>query len=186
MASRPLRRLVAGLLAMGLLAPAPAFAAYGGDRAAFERFLYRVPKSRWKVVPDSADTGVLYAGRIGSLATIVRVYYDEGRVVRQKVEVALPTETSDEFALAILTRFMSEFVRHPEELRPVMNVLRAMRRTLVGSSRHSTAMPYRDALYTLSLDSSTNEFNSRTIAVPWGMLYWKAEAVSNRPAKKKR
>ncbi|HEY9857481.1 MAG TPA: hypothetical protein V6D05_17180 [Stenomitos sp.] len=177
---------VSSLLLATLLTPGPAFAAYGGDRAAFEHFLHRVPKSQWKLVPDSADAGVLYAGRIGSLATIVRVYFEQGRVVRQKVEVALPTETNDEFALAILTRFMSEFVRHPEELKPVMNTMRAMRRTLLGTGRRSTELPYRDALYTLSLDSSTNEFNSKTIEVPWGMLYWKAEAVSNRPAKKKR
>lgn len=174
------------LLMAVLLTPGPAQAAYGGDRASFEHFLYRIPKSQWKRVPDSADQGVLYAGRVGSLATIVRAYFDQGRLVRQKVEVALPTDTSDEFALAILTRFMSEFVRHPSELRPVMNTMRAMRRTIMGTGQRSTAMPYRDAIYTLSLDSSTNEFNPRTIEVPWGMLYWKAEAVSSRPAPKKR
>lgn len=178
--------LLSSLILATLLAPAPVHAAYGGDRAAFERFLYRVPKSQWKIVPDSADEGVLYAGRVGTFATIVRVYYENGRIVRQKVEVALPTESNDEFALAILTRFMSEFVRHPDELKPVMNAMRAMRRTLMGSGRRITTLPYRDALLTLSLDSSTNEFNTKTIEVPWGMLYWKVEAVPSRPAKKKR
>lgn len=180
------RLLISSLVGALLFAPGPAHAAYGGDRASFERFLHQIPKSQWKHLPDSADDGVLYAGRVGSLATIVRVYYDADRIVRQKVEVALPTDLSDEFALAILTRFLSEFVRHPDELKPVMNTMRAMRRTLVNSGRRSTELPYRDAVYTLSLDSSTNEFNAKTIEVPWGMLYWKAEAVSSRPAKKKR
>ncbi len=178
--------LLSSLLMAALLAPTPAHAAYGGDRASFERFLYRIPKSKWKIVPDSADAGVLYAGRVGSFATIVRVYYENGRIVRQKVEVALPTESNDEFALAILTRFTSEFVRHPNELKPVMNTMRAMRRSLMGSGRRVTTLPYRDANVTLSLDSSTNEFNSKTIEVPWGMLYWKAETAPSRPAKKKR
>lgn len=178
--------LITSLLTAALLTPGPAYAAYGGDRASFDRFLHRIPKSKWKVIPDSADEGVLYAGRVGTLATIVRVYYEQGRIVRQKVEVALPTDANDDFALAILTRFMSEFVRHPQELKPVMTSMRAMRRTLIGSGRRSTELPYRDAIISLSLDSSTNEFNSKTIEVPWGMLYWKAEVAPSRPAKKKR
>lgn len=159
-------------------APLPAEAAIGGTRASFERFLKRVPKSQWKVIPDSADGGVLYTGRVGALGTIVRVYYDNGRVSRQKVEVALPGDTNDEFALAILTRFMSEFAGRPNDLKQVMTGMRAMRKTVMASGRRSAQMPYRNANITLSLDSSTTEFPDASMDVPWGTLYWKAEGTS--------
>lgn len=148
----------------------------GGDRASFERFLHHIPHATWKVVPDSAAPGFLYAGRIGSIATIVRILFADGKISGQKVEVALPTDRDDDLALAILTRFMSEFVRHPEELRPVMATMRAMRKTIMASGKRSAEMPYRSANYTLALDSSAAEFNPKTIEVPWGVLYWKAEA----------
>ncbi|MBO9539542.1 hypothetical protein J7643_03015 [bacterium] len=171
------RLLLLGLITLFAATPQPAEAALGGSRASFERFLKRVPKSQWKIIPDSADGGVLYTGRVGSLGTIVRVYYDQGRVTHQKVEVALPNDTSDEFALAILTRFMSEFAGHPEELKQVMTTLRTMRKTVMASGRRSAQMPYRNAQLTLSLDSSTTEFSDE---VPWGTLYWKAEATARR------
>lgn len=172
--------LLVGTLSVALLAPMPAWAVMGGERSAFEHYLYRVPRAHWQVVPDSTDGGSLYAGRIGSFSTIVHVFYDRGRISRQKVEVALPTETRDDVALSILARFLSEFVGHPEEGRAAVGMLRAMRRTLLASGRRSTQMPYRRALYTLTLDSSATEFSAKTIDVPWGVLYWRGEAVARR------
>ncbi|MNL65379.1 hypothetical protein D3C87_1897070 [compost metagenome] len=108
------------------------------------------------------------------------MYYEGGRVARQKVEVALPADSNDEFALAILTRFMSEFAGRPTELKQVMNSMRAMRKTVMTSGRRSAEMPYRGAAITLSLGTSTTEFPDSSTDVPWGMLYWKAEASSRR------
>lgn len=158
----------------------------GGDLASFERFMQGVPKSTWREVPDSGDEGSLYAGRISAIATIVRVYQGPTGITRQKLEVALPTETSDEFALAILTRFVAEYVGHPQELRSVMDTLRAMRKTILSSGKRSVRMPYRKAIINLSLDSSTAEFNPKTIEVPWGMLYWKVEIAPMPQPKVKR
>ncbi|HEY9900365.1 MAG TPA: hypothetical protein V6D00_14415 [Pantanalinema sp.] len=174
------RLLLLGMIPLVVAAPQPAEAALGGQRASFERFLKRVPKSQWKIIPDSAEGGVLYTGRVGSLGTIVRVYYDAGRVTRQKVEVALPADSNDEFALAILTRFMSEFAGRPTELKQVMTGMRALRKTVMASGRRSAEMPYRNANITLSLGTSTTEFPDASMDVPWGMLYWKAEATSRR------
>lgn len=174
------RLLLLGLVTLFAAAPQPAEAALGGSRASFERFLRRVPKSQWKIIPDSADGGVLYTGRVGSLGTIVRVYYDGGKVTRQKVEVALPADSNDEFALAILTRFMSEFAGRPGELKQVMTGMRALRKTVMASGRRNAQLPYRGTNITLSLGTSTTEFPDANVDVPWGMLYWKAEAAARR------
>jgi len=174
--------LAALLMVVAGLAATPAQAALGDDQRTFERFLHRVPRSRWKTVPDSAAPGFLYAGRVGSIATIVRIILDgHQRIVGQKVEVALPTDVNDDLGLAVLTRFMSEFVHHPQELQPVMATMRAMRRTIMASGHRATHMPYRDVTLTLSLDSSEADFNPRTVEVPWGVLYWKVDARRARP-----
>lgn len=175
-----LRRRAGRLLGLGLglmaLAAGAAEARMGGELAAFEQFMESVPGSEWKTVPDEKEEGALFAGRIKGLATILRVYQGPtGAITRQKVEVALPVATRDDFALAIITRFAAEFAGRPQELRGVMDSMRAMRKTIMNSGRRTVRMGYRKMLMTLSLDSSTTEFSAKTIEVPWGMLYWKAE-----------
>lgn len=158
----------------------PAQAAVGEDPATFERFLYKVPHSKWRKLPDAESGGLLYAGRVGSFDTLVHVFLKDGRITSERVEVAMPTDRNDELALAIQTRFLSEFVHHPRELQSVMNLMRGMRRTILGSGQQTAKLPYRKAMFSLALSSSPSEFSAKTIEVPWGMLYWTAEATPSK------
>lgn len=175
--SKPLPLL---LLLIPLLCASPAHAAVGETPANFERFIARIPHSKWRKLPDAESGGLLYAGRVGSFDTLVHVFLKDGRISSERIEVAMPTERSDELALAIQTRFLSEFAHHPRELQPVMTIMRGMRRTLLGSGQQRTEMPYRRALFSLALSSSPSEFNSKNSDVPWGTLYWTAEATPSK------
>ena len=160
-------------------------AAMGQTPAGFEHFLYRVPHSSWQRLPDAEFGGLLYEGTVGSFDTIVHVFLKNGRVNFERVEVALPNNRNDDLALAIITRFLCEYVGHPQELQSVMSTMRALHTTLLGSGRRSARMPYRKATFQLSLSTAPSEFNPDMIEEPWGMLYWKAEASPSVHPKRK-
>ncbi len=141
-----------------------------------ERSMKTMSRSIWKHVPDSSEPGILYAGRVGSLATIVRMVNDGDQMVRLRVEVALPSELPDDHALAILARFACAHEGRPRELSQVLGILRTLRKSLMATGNRSSKLPYRDLDLTLSLDSSSDDFSPKTIEVPWGVLYWSLES----------
>jgi hypothetical protein len=142
----------------------------------FERAMKVMSRASWKHVPDSSEPGVLYAGRVGSLATIVRLVGSDDQLERIRVEVALPSELPDEHALAILARFACAHEGRPRELGQVLGVLKTLRKSVMATGSRSSRLPYRDLDLTLTLDSSSDDFSPRTIEVPWGVLYWSLES----------
>ena len=166
--------ILTGLIGLGLALPADA--RMGGSVADFERYLKTLPGSNFKRVPDSSLPGLLYAGRLAEFSTIVRVHTDGGKIVRQRIEVALPAEKRDDYALVILSRFISEFAGHPGEIQGVMDQARAMRGNIIGSGRRSMTTAYRGVSITLTLDSSPNEIHPHPTRGSWGLLFWSAEA----------
>jgi hypothetical protein len=166
--------ILAGLFALG--APQPAEARMGGTLAEFERYLRTLPGSNFKRVPDSTQPGTLYAGRLSEFSTILRVHAEDGKIVRERIEVALPADKRDDYALVIISRFLGEFAGHPGEIRALMDQARAMRGNIIGSGRRSMTTSYRGANITLSLDSSPNEIHPHPTRGSWGLLFWSAEA----------
>ncbi|MNK80818.1 hypothetical protein D3C87_1005480 [compost metagenome] len=166
--------MLAGLLGLGSALPAQA--RMGGTIPEFERYLRTLPGSNFKRVPDSSGPGLLYAGRLAEFSTILRVHTDGGKIVRQRIEVALPAEKRDDYALVIISRFLSEFAGHPGEIQGVMDQARAMRGNIVGSGRRAMTTSYRGTSITLSLDSSPNEIHPHPTRGSWGLLFWSAEA----------
>lgn len=167
------------LLLAALLGPAgtpPADARMGGSIADFERYLRTLPGSNFKRVPDTENPGLLYAGRLAEFSTILRVYPEDGKIVRQRIEVALPVDKRDDYALVIISRFLGEFTGHPGEIRALMDQARAMRGSIIGTGRRSVVTTYRGATVTLTLDSSPNEIHPHPTRGTWGLLFWKAEA----------
>lgn len=166
--------MLAGLFGVGSALPADA--RMGGTIPEFERYLKTLPGSNFKRVPESTQPGLLYAGRLAEFSTIIRVHTDGGKIVRQRIEVALPAEKRDDYALVILSRFLSEFAGHPGEIQGVMDQARAMRGNIIGSGRKSMTTAYRGTSITLSLDSSPNEIHPHPTRGSWGLLFWSAEA----------
>ena len=173
--------ILAGLVALG--APQPADAKMGGTLAEFERYLRSLPGSNFKRVPDESNPGTLYAGRLSEFSTIIRVHTEGGKIVRQRIEVALPSDKRDDYALVIISRFLSEFSGHPGDIRGLMDQARAMRGGIIGSGRRSMSTTYRGAAITLSLDSSPNEIHPHPTRGSWGLLFWSAEAerIARKP-----
>lgn len=154
----------------------PAHAALGGTQAEFERFLKRFPKGNFKRIPDAEHPGTLYAGRLGGFSTIVRLHTDkQGRIVREKIEVALPLDSKDDYALAILSRFIGEFIGKPEHLLGLMDASKSLKHAIMTTGKRHQTMTYHGAEITLSLDSSPDEFHPTKGA--WGLLFWKADAA---------
>lgn len=166
--------ILAGLVTLG--APQPAEARMGGTLAEFERYLRTQPGSNFKRVPDSTHPGTLYAGRLSEFSTIIRVHTEGGKIVRERIEVALPADKRDDYALVIISRFLSEFAGQPGEIRALMDQARAMRGSIIGTGRRSMTTSYRGASITLSLDSSPNEIHPHPTRGSWGLLFWSAEA----------
>ncbi len=148
----------------------------GGSIKDFERYLKSLPGSNFKRVPDQAHPGTLYAGRLGAFSTILRVHAENGKITRQRIEVALPADKRDDYALVIISRFLGEFVGHPGEIRALMDQARAMRSNIIGSGRRSVSTTYRGATITFTLDSSANEIHPHPTQGSWGLLFWSAEA----------
>lgn len=173
-----MRRLASLMLAtaLGIGSALPADARMGGTVAEFERYLRTLPGSNFKRVPDESHPGLLYAGRLAQFSTIVRVHTEQGKIERQRIEVALPADQKDDYALVILSRFLGEFAGHPGEIRALMDQARAMRGSILGSGRRSMTTTYRGAKITLSLDSSPNEVHPHPTRGTWGLLFWSAEA----------
>lgn len=172
------------LMLFPLVFTSSAGAAVGEGPAAFEEFLFRVPRSTWRKLPDAESGGLLYAGRVSSLDTIVHVFLKDGVIQSERIEVAIATDRNDELALAVLTRFLSEFVHRPRELLGVMNTMRALRRSILATGHRTVKLPYRKAVFNLALSASPSEFNSKNMDIPWGMLYWTAEATPTAAPKK--
>jgi hypothetical protein len=165
---------LAGFLGLGMTQPADA--RMGGTIPEFERYLRSLPGSNFKRVPESANPGILYAGRLAEFSTILRVHTEGGKIVRQRIEVALPADKRDDYALVIISRFLGEFAGHPDEFRAVMEQARAMRGSIMGTGRRSMSTTYRGATLTLTLDSSPNEVHPHPTRGSWGLLFWSAEA----------
>lgn len=176
-------RLVSLILAgaLGLAAAPPADARMGGSLADFERYLRTLPGSNFKRVPNESHPGILYAGRVSEFSTILRVHTEDGAITAQRIEVALPVDKRDDYALAIISRFLGEFVGQPGEVRGLMDQARALRGSILGSGRRSMGMTYRGASITLSLDSSPNEIHPHPTQGSWGLLFWSAEAKALAP-----
>lgn len=166
--------MIAALL--GAVAAPAAEARMGGSVPEFERYLKSIKGGNFKRVPDESHPGLLYAGRVGGFSTILRVHAEDGKIVRQRIEVALAADQRDDYALAILSRFLGEFTGRPDELRSLNDQLRAMRGGIVGSGRRSMSSTYRGASITLSLGASPNESHSHSTRGSWGLLFWSAEA----------
>ena len=183
-----MRRLAILILAttLGAATAAPAEARMGGSLAEFERHLRGIKGGNFKQVPDEAHPGTLYAGRMAGFSTILRVHTEDGKIVRQRIEVALPSDQRDDYALAILSRFLEEFIGIPGESRALMDQARAMRGGIIGSGRRAMSSTYRGASITLTLDSAPNELHPYPTRGPWGLLFWSAEAERLAPRKPRR
>lgn len=173
--------ILAAIVAFGQ--PPAADAKMNGTLDEFERYLRTLPGANFKRVPDENHPGILYAGRLSEFSTIVRVHTEDGRIVRQRVEVALPTEKRDDFALVILSRFVAEFSGHPGEIRGIMDQMRSLRGGILNSGMRSMSATYRGAKLTLTLDSSPNEIHPHPNKGTWGLLFWSAETerITRKP-----
>lgn len=174
--------IVAALLGPGWVHPVEA--RMGGSVKDFERYLRTLPGSNFKRVPDETHPGILYAGRLAEFSTLVRVYESNGTITRQRIEVALPVDKRDDYALVIISRFLGEFTGYPGEIRALMDQARAMRGNIIGSGSREMTTTYRGARVTLALDSSPNEIHPHPSRGTWGLLFWKAEAerIVRKPA----
>ncbi len=166
--------ILAGFVAFG--SPQPADARMGGTLPEFERYLRSLQGANFKRVPDESHPGTLYAGRLSEFSTIIRVHTDHGKIVRQRIEVALPSDKRDDYALVIISRFLGEFAGQPGDIRGIMDQARAMRGGIIGTGRRAMSTTYRGATITLSLDSSPNEIHPHPTRGSWGLLFWSAEA----------
>ncbi|MBI6546449.1 MAG: hypothetical protein HY692_06620 [Cyanobacteria bacterium NC_groundwater_1444_Ag_S-0.65um_54_12] len=154
-----------------------AHARMGGSRYALERWMERLPHANLKLVPDTEHAGLLYAGRIGSLQTILRVYLQDELIEREQLEVELPAAWRDEFALAIMVKFFQEFVGYKKGEQEIWRIVRAMRNNIIRTGRAESHIEYLGAAFSLQLRSPVNDSSINLEEPLWGTLFWQGEAT---------
>jgi hypothetical protein len=163
----------------------PALAAAAPELERFEKWLNTgLPHANFKRVEDPERPGLLYAGRVGEFGTIVRVFVSNGKIVRQKIEVELPSERRDEIALSIIARFFRDFTgmrRNEEEL---WRQVQGMRSRIYRSGRKEASVDFLGARLSLYLDTQPNYDLIDPERKNWGTLFWRGEAKRLPPRKK--
>lgn len=155
------------------LLASPARAEMDGTIQGFEKFAARLQTAQLSPVPITDPHMRRYGGMVGNQRVSVWVYLDKGRIAAEKVEVAIPPETKDVYALAIMNRFFQEFVGSRAMRMTLDAKLRSMRRAIIDGG---TAVSMRDLDHvrmTLRLDSRIREDYPN-----W--LFWVAEIYKTR------
>ncbi|HBN10027.1 MAG TPA: hypothetical protein DD435_15760 [Cyanobacteria bacterium UBA8530] len=144
------------LLSLGFFA-APARAELDGPIRNFERFAKNLKSCQISPLPVVNPRERRYGGSVGNQRVSIWVYLNQGRICGERIEVGIPPETADEYALAIMNRFFQEFVGS-RQWRSMLDLkLRSMRKNIIDGGSSFTTRDMGNMRMTLFLDSKTRE-----------------------------
>lgn len=162
--------------------PRPAHRFYGSTLAEFRRFIASDPDIKLQLIPSARQDGpgLLYGGEVEGTIAVVRVFPEAGGLVREKVEVAIPSEDEPDEGrpVRLISRFLNEFVGRPQRDGLLRSVLGGLEANLLHNDRRSMSERMLGTRITLSFDNTPGEMVEVLGGHEnWSYLFWRADIV---------